>query len=444
MVRSSTTSSRSPTPDKYRRRDASPRYRRHSSSDREDSHHRQNDDMKRHRKKNGVHRDRSRSPVSKRSRSRSPYSKRNRSRSPYSKRSRSRSPYSRRKRSRSKSPHYKREPRGSPQYNDYRMSRSSKNDTHWSSGLRKSRSRSPISRRGRSPERSYSYERGQDREMRQNGFGGFHHQSRDQHNMHKGPSDFMERRRHERERLGEAGVPEVWSSSPTHIENSDSDEAGRRNNKASSDSDSDSDSSSEEDRRKKKKKRKKSSKSKKHKKHSKKSKKVKKSKRSKAKKKAKVKSEGETSEESVEDDEDVEAVWTERKLSDEEGEDILGPQPFVAGAGANEKLNYGRALLPGEGAAMAAYIAEGKRIPRRGEIGLTSNEIEGYEKSGYVMSGSRHRRMEAVRLRKENQIYSADEKRALANFNHEERAKREVKILSQFREMVHKKIAEKQ
>lgn len=39
---------------------------------------------------------------------------------------------------------------------------------------------------------------------------------------------------------------------------------------------------------------------------------------------------------------------------------------------------------------MAAYVAEGKRIPRRGEIGLTSNEIENYEKVGYVMSGSRY------------------------------------------------------
>ena len=39
--------------------------------------------------------------------------------------------------------------------------------------------------------------------------------------------------------------------------------------------------------------------------------------------------------------------------------------------------------------------------------------------------------MEAVRLRKENQIYSADEKRALAMFNYEERSKREKKILSQ-------------
>jgi len=38
---------------------------------------------------------------------------------------------------------------------------------------------------------------------------------------------------------------------------------------------------------------------------------------------------------------------------------------------------------------MAAYIAEGKRIPRRGEIGLTSDEIAAYEKIGYVMSGSR-------------------------------------------------------
>jgi len=59
------------------------------------------------------------------------------------------------------------------------------------------------------------------------------------------------------------------------------------------------------------------------------------------------------------------------------------------------------------------------------------------------MSGSRHRRMEAVRIRKENQIYSADEKRALAMFSKEERQKRENKILSQFRDVVHKKISSK-
>uniref|UniRef100_A0A8C3SLB1 NF-kappa-B-activating protein C-terminal domain-containing protein n=1 Tax=Chelydra serpentina TaxID=8475 RepID=A0A8C3SLB1_CHESE len=106
---------------------------------------------------------------------------------------------------------------------------------------------------------------------------------------------------------------------------------------------------------------------------------------------------------------------------------------------SGKKTSYGHALLPGEGAAMAEYVKAGKRIPRRGEIGLTSEEIASFECSGYVMSGSRHRRMEAVRLRKENQIYSADEKRALASFNQEERRKRENKILASFREMVYRK-----
>ena len=118
---------------------------------------------------------------------------------------------------------------------------------------------------------------------------------------------------------------------------------------------------------------------------------------------------------------------------------------FFAGPQLPTKINLthkemGGALLPGEGAAMAAYVKEGKRIPRRGEIGLTSEEISKYEDEGWVMSGSRHRRMEAVRLRKENQIYSADEKRALATFSKEERQKRENKILGQFRDMVHDKL----
>lgn len=118
-----------------------------------------------------------------------------------------------------------------------------------------------------------------------------------------------------------------------------------------------------------------------------------------------------------------------------EGEEgSVGPWPR-AGPALGPR-DFGRALLPGEGAAMAAYVAEGKRIPRRGEIGLTSDEIASYEAVGYVMSGSRHRRMEAVRIRKENQIYSADEKRALAAFSKEERQKRENAILAQFRDVV--------
>ena len=151
-------------------------------------------------------------------------------------------------------------------------------------------------------------------------------------------------------------------------------------------------------------------------------------------------------------------------------------------------------LLNSQGEAMAAYIAEGKRIPRRGEIGLTSDEITAYEEvnspsctkvsqnwyfpgwlgdvweqaqedGGCQVQSLPHEDFGeiiakwrflvsllccemvscsmtylAFRLRKENQIYSADEKRALAMFSKEERVKRENKILGQFRDMVQDKL----
>ena len=102
--------------------------------------------------------------------------------------------------------------------------------------------------------------------------------------------------------------------------------------------------------------------------------------------------------------------------------------------------NYGGALLAGEGEAIAAYVQSGKRIPRRGEVGLAADEIEKFETLGYVMSGSRHKRMNAVRIRKENQVYSAEEKRALAMFNYEEKQKRESQILQDFRSLVSTKL----
>jgi hypothetical protein len=108
--------------------------------------------------------------------------------------------------------------------------------------------------------------------------------------------------------------------------------------------------------------------------------------------------------------------------------------------GTDKPLDFGKALLPGEGEAMARFVAEGKRIPRRGEIGLESDEIVQYEVLGYVMSGSRHRRMEAVRLRKENQVYSADEKRALATFNYEARSNKEKSLMTQFKDIVDSKL----
>lgn len=119
-------------------------------------------------------------------------------------------------------------------------------------------------------------------------------------------------------------------------------------------------------------------------------------------------------------------------------EDDIGPKPALQPLEYKDdkKLSYGGALLPGEGAAIAQYVQQNMRIPRRGEIGWNGKEIERLENDGYVMSGSRHKRMNAVRLRKENQVYSAEEKRALAMITFEEKQQKENKVISDFRSML--------
>ena len=110
-------------------------------------------------------------------------------------------------------------------------------------------------------------------------------------------------------------------------------------------------------------------------------------------------------------DDDEESEWVEKPAAVDfdlarNSDDEVGPMPLSGPGAANSHARnaYGGALRPGEGAAMAAYAAEGQRIPRRGEIGMDAEVIERYEQAGYVMSGSRHKRMNAVRMRKENQV----------------------------------------
>jgi hypothetical protein len=131
---------------------------------------------------------------------------------------------------------------------------------------------------------------------------------------------------------------------------------------------------------------------------------------------------------------------------DEEEDEFVGPMPLVDGeggaggpGGAGGGKAYGKALLPGEGEALAQYVQQNLRIPRRGEIGYSGDEISHYETSGYVMSGSRHARMNAVRIRKENQVYSAEEQRALALITLEENQQKESQLLSDFRTMLKEK-----
>ena len=90
----------------------------------------------------------------------------------------------------------------------------------------------------------------------------------------------------------------------------------------------------------------------------------------------------------------------------------------------------------GNGQLVLDSRTETKRIPRRGEVGYSSEQIENFEKMGYVMSGSRHARMNAVRLRKENQVYSAEEQAALAMINYEEKAAKEKEVMEELKRLV--------
>lgn len=144
---------------------------------------------------------------------------------------------------------------------------------------------------------------------------------------------------------------------------------------------------------------------------------------------------------------DDESEWVEKPAAVDfdlarNSDDEVGPMPLSGPGAANAhgRNAYGGALRPGEGAAMAAYAAEGQRIPRRGEIGMDAEVIERYEQAGYVMSGSRHKRMNAVRMRKENQVITAEEKRGILQLAAVEKAKRENEIVASFREMVDSKL----
>lgn len=128
------------------------------------------------------------------------------------------------------------------------------------------------------------------------------------------------------------------------------------------------------------------------------------------------------------------------RADESDGEYGPTPLPNAEALTRQQNVDYGGALRPGEGAAIAQYVQKNMRIPRRGEVGWQGDEIERLEAVGYVMSGSRHSRMNAVRIRKENQIYSAEEKRALALITFEEKQQRENKIMSEFRDMLQQRL----
>eukprot|EP00658_Telonema_sp_P-2_P051315 TRINITY_DN3936_c0_g2_i1.p1 TRINITY_DN3936_c0_g2~~TRINITY_DN3936_c0_g2_i1.p1 ORF type:complete len:350 (+),score=81.13 TRINITY_DN3936_c0_g2_i1:46-1095(+) len=334
----------------------------------------------------------------------------------------------------------------------------------------RSRSRSPRRRRSRSPDRVPEGFRGR----------GSHHEPRDGDRVPRDDTErvaFHERRRKERERMpmteGLWGVSQSPSRSPRRNQSESPKREARRSKsperatnvdefgrdldpeeRLDFDGSPDRDESpsrkeSPSPAKERKRSRSRSSSEEPAKKKKKKSKKKSRKKKSKKKKKKRVSSSSSSSsdEEPERLQDAVVAQLAEEEVKDfqkhlelkrpEEDEDgpEAGPQPLPS----VDVGSYGGALLPGEGAAIASYVQEGKRIPRRGEVGMTSDQIQDYEDMGYIMSGSRHRRMNAVRIRKENQVYSAEEKRALALFNYEEKAKRENQILADFKTLLETK-----
>lgn len=133
----------------------------------------------------------------------------------------------------------------------------------------------------------------------------------------------------------------------------------------------------------------------------------------------------------------------QERLALERGDALVGPPPPPPSMNVASEVRHGDRLLSGEGAAMGAFVRDGQRIPRRGEIGLKTEQIEKFERLGYVMSGSRHSRMNAVRMRKEAQVYSAEEKAALAALNKEERMAKEQRVLDDMRALVAAQLAAK-
>ncbi|KAJ3076538.1 hypothetical protein HDU98_002526 [Podochytrium sp. JEL0797] len=144
------------------------------------------------------------------------------------------------------------------------------------------------------------------------------------------------------------------------------------------------------------------------------------------------------------EEKEAQEFWQEKTVIVNNDDEEFGPVPLPEQDNKLDKRAYGGSLLAGEGSALAAYVQSGQRIPRRGEIGLNDDEILAFENSGYVMSGSRHRRMNAVRIRKENQVISAEEKNALLMFAQQEKLRKETETIALLKEMVAAKIKPKE
>mmetsp|Transcript_7971 Transcript_7971/g.29702 ORF Transcript_7971/g.29702 Transcript_7971/m.29702 type:complete len:377 (+) Transcript_7971:3-1133(+) len=147
----------------------------------------------------------------------------------------------------------------------------------------------------------------------------------------------------------------------------------------------------------------------------------------------KKKKEANVAKEDQDDDDDEASKILKQQFAGNQ-EIFIGPRKTQM----NARHNWSKILLPGEGDAIAQYVSQNKRIPRRGEVGLTSDQIAQFEKLGYVMSGSTHRVIERVRKQKEALVMKGmvEEKERIQRG--EKRMTRENEVMGRFRNIVKK------
>jgi len=141
------------------------------------------------------------------------------------------------------------------------------------------------------------------------------------------------------------------------------------------------------------------------------------------------------------------SVWVEKKAptiidptENNKLKNQIGPLPLSEIMDQRTGGDINSQMMPGEGDAIASFVKQNKRIPRRGEVGITHERIEALEGEGFVMSGNRHKKMNAIRLRKENQVYNVEERKLLNAATMVEKSQREQKIVNKLKEVVDEKL----
>merc|ERR1712113_574868 len=88
------------------------------------------------------------------------------------------------------------------------------------------------------------------------------------------------------------------------------------------------------------------------------------------------------------------------------------------------------------------FFQNGKRIPLRGQEGMSVDQIEAFERAGYKMSANHKRQVEAHYMRMERKVYTPEEKAMLERYSKNDRDAKSKEQLEQFRSFVAAKAAQ--